>query len=603
MDNKTFANNIIGKVGGKENIISVTHCVTRLRFKLKDESKVKKDELEKLNGVLGVVFSSGQVQVIIGATVAKVYSEVIKQIDTNQKVETEVKEKITIRGIAKGALDTLISCFTPAIPAIAGSGMIKVLVVLLSSAGILDSTSTTYSILNTIGDGVFYFLPFFVAYNAAKKMNVDIVLSMILAAILLHPNFLSLGEVGTKVEFIGIGMKIMNYSAQALPVIFAVWLLKYVDKFADKYSPNIIKVFFRPMLSLLIVAPIMLIIIGPASSVLGDGFFSMVTVFNKWGWLAVGLNAVLFPIMVLTGTHNATIPLLVQMFATQGFDSIFLPSGMAANIAEAGAAGAVAFKSKNKALKGTALSASLSALLGITEPALYGVNLRLKKPFIAMLLGSLLGGCYIGFIGLAAPTFVTPSVLSAPIFVGSGVNFLLGLSCLPVTYFITFAITYLIGFKDITDGDQKKIKSPIKGEVIELEKVNDEAFSKKSMGEGFAIIPSEGKVEAPFDCKVVAVFPSKHAIGLVREDGLELLIHVGIDTVNLNGKYFETLVESGNYVKAGQTLIKFDLDVLVREGYDTTTSVVVTNSQSYKKIELKNKDILGENSEVLYVEL
>lgn len=602
MDNKVFSNKIIQNVGGKENIISVTHCVTRLRFKLKNESLVKKDELENLSGVLGVAFSGGQVQVIIGATVAKVYEEVTKNIDVNPKEQQVEKKDRSIKGLGKEALDTLISCFVPTIPVIAGSGMIKVLAVLLNYVGILDSASTTYSILNTIGDGVFYFLPFFVAYNAAKKMNVDIFLSMVLAAILLHPNFLAMGEVGSTVQFIGIGFKIINYSAQALPVIFAIWLLKYVDKFSDKYSPSIVKVFLRPMLSILIVAPIMLIIIGPASTVVGNGFAVLVELTQKWGWIAVGLNAAIFPIMVLTGTHNVTIPLLVQMFATQGFDTIFLPSGLAGNIAEAGAAGAVAFKTKNKALRGTAMSASFSALLGITEPALYGVNLRLKKPFISMLIGAFIGGCYIGFIGLVAPTFVTPSILTAPIFLGSGMNILVGLSCLPVTYFVTFIITYFIGFKDITEGDNKKIKSPIKGEIIELEKVNDKAFSSKSMGEGFAIIPKEGKVEAPFDCQVVGVFPTKHAIGLKREDGLELLIHIGIETVNLDGKYFESLVKPGDYVRSGQALINFDLENIVKEGYDVTTSVIITNSKDFKKITLKNKGIIDKNSEVLYVE-
>ncbi|MFS0924606.1 beta-glucoside-specific PTS transporter subunit IIABC [Enterococcus casseliflavus] len=607
MNYDNLAKKIIVSVGGKENIKRLTHCVTRLRFELKDYNQVSAKDLEKETDVIGIANTGGQFQIIIGPNVDKVYEEVKKELgEFRQDDELNApKNKKSFKELPKQALDTLISCFVPAIPVIAGSGMIKVLAVLLNFSGILATDSSSYILLNMIGDAVFYFLPIIVAYNAAKKMNVDIFLSLVIAAIILHPTLLTLGEVGTTTSFFGIGVEIIDYSAQALPAIFGVWLLKYVDKFADKVSPSIVKVFLRPMISLLIVAPIMLIIIGPLTSILGDGFSVLVNVMNQWGWLAVGLNAALFPIMVLTGTHNATIPLLVQMFATQGFDAIFLPSGLAANIAEAGAAGAVAFKTKNKGLRGTALSATLSALLGITEPALYGVNLRLKKPFIAVLIGSLLGGCYIGILGITAPTFVTPSLLTIPIFAGTIPNFLLGLTSIPVTFAITFLITYFIGFEDIVDGTQENqmdlISSPVKGEIIELKEVNDVAFSSNTMGEGFGVIPVEGIVSSPFAGEVVSLFPTKHAVGLKRQDGLELLIHVGIDTVKLNGVGFESLVKQGDFVKKGQKLLTFDMDKLKEEGYDLTTMVVVTNSKEFSEIHLKNVGQNTTNAEVLYV--
>lgn len=601
MKYKNLAEIIVRCVGGKENVSSLSHCVTRLRFVLKDDSLVKRNELENESDIIGTATSGGQFQIIIGPEVDKVYKEVIKELgDSIQDAAPamEKKDGNPVINLGKQGLDTLISCFVPAIPVIAGSGMIKVLAVLLNFAGVLALDSSSYILLNMIGDTVFYFLPVIVSYNAAKKMNVDILLALVIGAVLLHPTLLTLGDEGTTTTLFGIGVKIINYSSQALPAVFGVWLLKYTDKFADKVSPSIVKVFLRPMISLLIVAPVMLIIIGPAASVLGDGFFALVNIMNQWGWLAVGLNAALFPIMVLTGTHNVTIPLLVQMFATQGFDAIFLPSGLAANIAEAGAAGAVAFKTKNKALKGTAISATISALLGITEPALYGVNLRLKKPFIAVLLGSLLGGCYIGFLGITAPTFVTPSLLTIPIFAGTIPNFILGLTSIPVTFLITFVITYVIGFEDITDTNQEhSLHSPIKGKIIKLEEVNDQAFSSKMMGEGFGVVPSEGKVISPFDAEVVSVFPTKHAIGLKRGDGLELLIHVGIDTVELNGEYFESLVKQGDFVKKDQELLIFDNKKIQQSGFDTTTAVVVTNSKEFEEIHLKDTD----GVEVLYV--
>lgn len=457
MSNTQLAKDILEKVGGKENISNMTHCVTRLRFVLKNNDGADREAIKAMDGVISVLDSGGQLQVVLGPAVTDVYNEAVKlvgEIGAPAEKEVPAEKPQGIKGYLKAGLDTLIACFVPSIMIIAGSGMVKVLAVLLNSIGLIAMDSPTYQILNgVIGDGVFYFLPFFVAYNAAKKMNTDVMVSMALAGILLHPTLSGLGEVGTTVSFFGIGLKIMSYSAQALPVIFAVWLLKYVDRFADKVSPNLVKVFLRPMIDLLVVAPIMLILIGPAASVLGDLFFKFCEICNNWGWLAVGINAALFPLMVLTGTHNATIPLLIQMFASQGFDSIFLPSGLAANIAEAGAAAGVALKTKNTKMRSTALSATVSALLGITEPALYGVNLRLKKPFIAMLCGSAIGGCIMGLVKITAPTFVTPSVLTTAIFLGKCPNVLLGVLSVPLTFIITAVITYFFGFEDVKDGE------------------------------------------------------------------------------------------------------------------------------------------------------
>ncbi len=454
MTNSQLAKDIIEKVGGVENISNMTHCVTRLRFVLINNEAADREAIGNLDGVISVLESGGQLQVVLGPAVTEVYNEAVKIVGEPAKTAKPEKPETPkgIKGIFNTALDTLIACFVPSIMVIAGSGMVKVLAVLLNSVGLIAMDSPTYQILNgVIGDGVFYFLPFLVAYNAAKKMDVDVMISMALAAILMHPTLQTLGEAGTTVSFFGIGLKIMTYSAQALPIIFSVWLLKYVDRFADKVSPDIVKIFLRPMIDLLIVAPIMLILIGPASSVLGDLFYKFCELCNQWGWLAVGLNAALFPLMVLTGTHNATIPLLIQMFATQGFDSIFLPSGLAANIAEAGAACGVALKTKSQKMRGTAWSATLSALLGITEPALYGVNLRLKKPFIAVLVGSAIGGCIMGLVKITAPTFVTPSIITAPIFMSMCPSIIMGILSIVLTFIITAIITFLFGFEDVND--------------------------------------------------------------------------------------------------------------------------------------------------------
>ncbi|MCR5777367.1 MAG: PTS transporter subunit EIIC [Lachnospiraceae bacterium] len=454
MSNKELAEQIVTLVGGKDNVNSLTHCVTRLRFVLKDKSKADLDKISNVDGVLKTFESGGQTQVVIGPGVKDVYEEAIKIVGTDNAPKAETAEEKKPHGIGdilKQGLDTLIACFVPTIPVMAGSGMIKVLVALLQTMGVLGADSVTASVLTVMGDGVFYFLPFFVAYNAAKKMNVDVMVSMVIAAIVLHPNLAALGEAGTTVSFMQMPLRIVEYSAQALPLIFAVWLLKYVDRFADKYSPKVLKIFLRTMIDIIVVATVTLIIIGPITGYLGDAFMAFCTLMNTWGWIAVGINAALFPIMVLTGTHNATIPLLVQMFATQGFDTIFLPSGMAANIAQAGAAAAVAVRSKNKKMKSTAGSASVSALLGITEPALYGVNLRLKRPFIAVLLGAVISGCIIGLAKITAPTFITPSVLTAAVFFQKCPSILGGVLAIVSAFVIPFVLTLLFGFEDVKE--------------------------------------------------------------------------------------------------------------------------------------------------------
>lgn len=610
MNYSKLASEILKHIGGKENIKQVSHCYTRLRFSLHDEKIVNNKEVENISGVLSSMFASGQYQVVIGNQVSHVYEEVMKQagfeegVKEQQASALQEKKKLNPKQIPSKVLDVFISCFTPIIPVIAGCGMIKVLCALLLNAHILDNTSSTYAILSIFGDTVFYFLPIFVAYTAAKKLETDPFSAMVLAGILLHPNFAALAVDGvTTTSFLQIPIQIVNYSAQALPVIITVWLMKYVDKFTNKFSPNIFKIFLRPMLNVLITAPIMLALIAPMGSVLGIYFAKFVDVMNQWGWIAVGLNAAVFPLLVLTGMHNALIPLIITMFATQGFDAILITSGLVANIAEGGAAASVACKTKNKELKGTALSATVSALLGITEPALYGVNLRMKRPFVAVLLGSLISGCIAGILGVTAYAFVSPSVLSLPIFAGGDGNSLIGaIIMVPVTFIITFVIAWFLGFKDIVSVKGKPIASPVEGKVIPLSQANDQAFASETLGKGFAIIPTKGEIIAPFDGKVETIFETKHAIGLRREDGLELLIHVGLDTVKLNGQYFESFVENGKAIKKGETLIKFDLDQLIELGYDVTTPVIVTNSDNYTKIEVLHKKDVVANEDILDVE-
>ncbi|MCF0260675.1 MAG: PTS transporter subunit EIIC, partial [Erysipelotrichaceae bacterium] len=484
-----LAAQIIEKSGGKENITNVTHCVTRLRLVLKDESKADKDAVSSLDGVISALFSSGQFQVVIGPNVDNVYKEVIKMTGSqNSSAEPEKKKDRSVKGIAKEALDTLIACFTPCLSLIAGCGMIKVLVVILTSTGLCAADSTAVSVLSVIGDSVFYYLPIFAAFNAARKLKTDPFLAMALGCILLHPNYIGLGEVGTSISFFGIPLLIGSYSAQALPAIFGVWILKYADKFAEKVSPNILKVFLRPMIALLITAPIVLIIVGPVSLWLSDLFMQLCIFMQSWGWLAVGVNALLFPIMVLTGTHNATIPLIVQMFATQGFDSTFLVSGMAANLGMAGAALGFALRARRKSEKAAASSASLSACLGITEPALYGVLLPNPTAFGCMMCGAFISGCLLGLAKLSAPAFMTPSFITAALFFQNGTNVTLGIIAVASCFVIPAVLTFLLTKPKKEDLNTLKVVYWIGGndmrlasEILNKHKVTENPIINKSI--------------------------------------------------------------------------------------------------------------------------
>ncbi|MEE0027572.1 MAG: PTS transporter subunit EIIC [Atopobiaceae bacterium] len=458
MDYKKTAAAIVEGVGGVENVKGLTHCVTRLRFSLADEGKANADALKATDGVVGVVQQGGQYQVIIGNEVDDVYDAITPLIGGGQGSvdanEADAAQKPQgIKGWANAALDTLISCFTPLIPAIAGAGMVKVLAYVLSAAGLIATESVEYSVLNVIGDGVYYFLPLLVAVTAANKMKTNPFLAMGIAGIMMHPNLLALGEAGSTVSVFGAPLTLVNYSAQALPIILSVWVMKYVEKFFGSHCPTLLKAFLPSMLTFLVVGPIALIAIGPLGTILGNGFQVFADLMTQWGWLAVALNAALFPFLVLTGMHNALIPLMIQMFMTQGFDPVFLPGGLCANLAEGAAAAAVAVRTKSKTMKSTAWSAAVSAVLGVTEPALYGVNLRLKRPFIAMVIGSFVGGAIAGLVGLTAYTFVSPSLLSLPIFAGAQSNFLLSMIAVPATLVSTFLITFFMGFEDVQDDE------------------------------------------------------------------------------------------------------------------------------------------------------
>ncbi|AQR96720.1 beta-glucoside-specific PTS transporter subunit IIABC [Clostridium saccharoperbutylacetonicum] len=599
MNYKNIATEVLAKVGGKANIKDVTHCVTRLRFSLVDAKIVDEVGLKKIDGVMGSINKGGQFQVIIGNEVGNVYNELIKLGDFSKASSN--KETSEKQSVGNRIMDVITGSFAPLISAIAGAGMLKVLLTLVTTFNLMSQDGSTFKLLTVMADAVFYFLPFFVAYTSAVKMKTNPFFAMIIAGVLVHPNFIGLSKDGIQyVDFFGIPVRLAVYSNGVVPVLLGVWFMSYVDRFAEKVSPNLIKIFFKPLIVILITLPVVLIVLGPLGTYIGDYFIVAVQfIYAKAGWLGVGISAATYPLLVLTGMHNGMIGVIIMMFATLHFDPILVPSALAANIAQAGAAFAVGLKTKNKNVRGVAFSGTISALVGITEPAMYGIHLKFKKPFYAVLLGGGIAGCLCGILGVKAYAFVNPALISLPIFIGQEpYSFIYTILVAIAAFVIPFVLTLMFGFKDEVEEDNstevqvtvsaskepQNIASPLDGVVKDLFQVNDEVFSQELAGKGVAIVPLRNEVVSPVNGKVSMVFPTKHAIGVTSDKGAELLIHIGIDTVKLEGKFFEALVKVGDEIEIGDVLVKFDKEAIEKEGYDLTTMFVVSNTADYKDV-------------------
>lgn len=625
MDYQKVAEQILKKVGGRENVVSVVHCMTRLRFVLKDETIVNDEAVENTRGVLGIMKKGGQYQIIIGNEVNAVYKEIIKLgnfEEVNTKEQEKTKEK---QNIFSTILDVISGCMAPVIPALIGAAMIKVLLTVLPMIGWLSESSQTYQLLSVIGDGAFFFMPVLIGISAAAKFKTNAYYAASIALIMLHPNFISLmsdaKDAGETVRFFNaIPVTYASYAYSVIPIILSVWILSYIEPFVDKITPAVTKNFLKPMLVLLITAPIALVIVGPLGAMLGDALSAIIyTIHDKLGFIAVGLIAGIYPFIVMAGMHHAFTPIKLSMIATTGYEAFICIAEFCSNMAQGAAALAVSIKSKNKDLKQVAGSSAFSALLaGITEPALYGVTVRLKKPMLGACIGAVIGGLVGGFFQLKAFGVATPALITIPQYIEKGrpESLVYILITAVVTIVASFIATYVIGFEDIKDSayeeeieestiepltTNKKVYSPMNGKAVQLKEVNDVTFSDNLLGKGVAIIPTEGKVVAPCDGKIDVFFETGHAIGITTHTGIELLIHVGLETVNLNGKYFTPQVKVGEEVKKGDTLLRFDLDQIVAEGYDIITPIVVTNSNDFMEIDVAKYGEIKEQDELLSI--
>lgn len=615
MDYKKIGIQILELVGGASNVNKLTHCATRLRFEFNDMSKVETEKIKNLPGVISVVNKGGQFQVVVGNDVQQAYKAIIHEIGdlgSNNKTNKNKKEDSIVTRI----ISVISTVFTPMIPAITGAGMIKAILAILKLTGVLAADSQTYYLLDMISDAAFYFMPVLLAYGAAIKFECSPILVMTLAGILLHPSLGKLVAAGKPVHFLGLPVRLTDYSSTVLPIILTIWIMSYVENFAEKVSPSFIKFFTKPMIVLLVTAPLALIVIGPTGTYLNDAVAAGLEFVNlRASWLIPLLMGTFQPLLVVTGTAWSMTPIATMQLASKGFEMVNGPGMLASNIAQGGATLAVAFKTKNKNLRQLAASSGTTALLGITEPSLYGVTLKLKKPLIASMIGGGCAGIYAGLTGLVRYAFVSPGLTALPAFIGSNpMNIIHALVTCIIAFVVTFIMTLVIGFEDIQEEKQEievkesevavtvenkmntennnsieKIASPLSGELVPLEEVKDEVFSSGAMGKGIAIIPNKGTVVAPFNGEVVTLLESKHAIGIKSDSGIEMLIHVGIDTVNLQGKYYTAYVKAGDKIKVGDKLIDFDMDAIKKLDYDTVTPVLILNPNEYSNIDIKEK--------------
>lgn len=592
---------IIKGVGGPGNVKSVVHCATRLRFVLNDESKADDDAVKNIPGILQLVKKAGQYQLVIGNNVEDVYNELADMLDLDNQATTADSGKDN-RNLFDKVIGTITGSIAPAIPLLAGAGMGKVLLLILTLTGVLSDKSQTYQMLNLIFDTGYFFMPAFIGFYAAKIFKTNQYLGAFMGLVTVNPNWTALVAAAKPVSFIGIPVQLVSYSSTLITAILSVWMMSYIEKFVKKITPGMIKVFAEPMLIMLITAPLTFIVLGPIANLISMGIAAVsMFLYEHAGFIAIPLLAAAYPWLVSIGIHKALSPISIQLVATQGFDPIIRVVALCSNMSQAAASLAVGLKTKNKQLRALALSSTVTAYLGgITEPAMFGVNLKLKKPMYGAMIGGAIAGLFAGFMKMKAFIYVTPGLLSLPMWVSKTESFVvLAIATIVIASIATFVATWLIGFDDpVSDETTKKeqaeadkvvttkhtINSPVVGETRKLSEVNDETFASGVMGNGIAVIPSEGLVVAPADGIASAVFDTSHAIGIHLDNDADLLIHVGIDTVELHGKYFETLVKKGERFHEGQPLLKFDLEKIKAAGYDPTVMIIVLNTKDFLEV-------------------
>ncbi|MFR4956842.1 beta-glucoside-specific PTS transporter subunit IIABC [Enterococcus gallinarum] len=608
--NKEIAVRVLDAVGGKENVNSVVHCATRLRFKLKDEEKADTNRLNQDGDVIQVVQSGGQYQVVIGSHVSDVYRELTGVANFDGESEKSAEKGNPLNQL----IDIISSIFTPFLGAMAGAGVLKGFLTLAVTMNWLAADSGVYTVWYAIADGLFTYLPVMLAFTAAKKFKTNEFLAVSLAMALVHPSITELA--GQTLSFVGIPVIIgaSAYTSSVIPIILAVFLQSYVERFFKKVIPSFLQIICVALAVFLIMAPVIFIVVGPLGTIvgnlLGSGYDA---IYNLSPILAGAIMGGLWQVFVMFGMHWGFVPIAMVNLTQFGFDTM-VPMLLPAVLAQGGAALAVFFITKNVKLKGLALSSTITSLFGITEPTVYGVTLPLKKPFIAACISGAIGGAIVGFSQVKNYTFGLVSLLSLPSFIPQDTQDMSGLIAAAigtaVAFGAAFVLTFVLRFEDQpnpadTDTEKSKVpapsitnervvlSSPLAGRVVPLNEVKDQVFSSGAMGKGIAIDPANGTLVAPADGTITTLFPTGHAIGLTTTDGVEILMHIGMDTVELEGKGFEIFVKQEDQVKKGDLLVKFDLSLIKEAGYSTVTPIVVTNTPNYLDVlDMNQEDVL-----------
>ena len=601
----SLAQEIIKSLGGKSNIQDAYHCQTRLRFKLVDETMVDDDKVKAINGVLKVVRNAGVYQVVIGTHVADVFEEVEKFVDIKKDAGEAAPEKK--KNVFETIIDFVSGVFQPVIPALSGAGMVKALLALLVVMNVITPENQTYALLNLFADGVFYFLPLILAFTTAQKLKCNPILAAGVGAMMLHPNWLAMVEAGKAVKFFNvIPFTLTSYASSVIPIILVIFVQSYVEKLLKRIIPKSVELVFLPMLTFLIMGTLAFSVLGPIGSILGGYLATFFTFLSETAaWAPAVLVGGFLPIMVMFGLHNGVAPLGVMQMANLGYDSIFGPGCLCSNMAQATAGAVVAFRTRDKQTKQIATSGFITAYMGITEPILYGISLPKKYPLVATMIGGACGGLYAGLTHthrFATGSSGLPAVL---LYLGNNTTkcFINIIIAIVISAVVSGVLTFLLSYKfentvveteekaedkeetkEIEIADNIDFVSPVNGEVLPLSDAKDEVFASGALGKGAVIVPSEGRVVAPFGAKVGALFPTKHAICLVGDNGLELMIHIGIDTVKLDGKCFEAFVKQDDHVKAGDILVEFDIEGIKKAGYSEQTMLIMTNSDKFGEV-------------------
>lgn len=621
MDYRKAAQGVLQNIGGKSNIVSAAHCATRLRLVIADNGKCKKEALEEVEGVKGVFEAAGQLQIIFGTGIVnKVYEEFIALAGIEGGTKEDVKQAASAKqNWAKRAIKTLGDIFVPIIPAIVASGLLMGLLEGLCNVWPDMANSGTYTIIHLFSNAAFVFLPILIAISAARTFGGNIFLGAVIGMIMIHSDLLNAwsvagmnaSDIPTASVWFGLyDVKLVGYQGHVIPVVIAVWLMSAIEKKLHKIVPEMIDLFVTPLVTVLVTGYLTLTIIGPIFSTIENwvltGARNLIALpFGIGGMLIGGLYAP----TVVAGVHHMYNAIEAGLLSSTGLNT-WMPIATAANVAQGAAALAVAVKTKNAKTKSMALPASLSAFLGITEPAIFGVNIRFFKSFLAGCIGGACGGLVAGLTGVGATAYGVTGIFGFLITTNYTAQYAL---IILVAVAVAFAVSWILykdpeeekketeTIKEAEEPDTAFVKNPIRGEVVALNEVPDETFAGEVLGKGFAVVPDEGKVVAPMDGTVSTVMDTGHAVGIVGKDGVELLIHVGINTVELKGAHYDVKVKEGDVVQAGQLLLQFEKEEIEKAGYNTITPVIVTNTDDYSEISVIKHGKMNTGEAVLQI--